>query len=90
MNEVNIPLKVSTDGEYNLKADGGGSISVGVDTTITAAINEHYSGPYVAVPSSEPQTLPTNGMVMDDDISIGAIPSNYGLITWNGSILTVS
>ena len=90
MNDINIPLKVSTDGEYSLKADGGTSINIGVDTTITASIMEHYQGPYVAVPMSEPQTLPTNGKVMDEDISIGAIPSNYGLITWNGSVLTVS
>ena len=31
-----------------------------------------------------------NVMQMTDDVTIKPIPQNYGLITWNGSFLTVS
>lgn len=90
MNEVNIPLKVSTDGEYSLGVDGGSNITIGVDTTITAANMPHYTGPTTIEPASVPQVLETRGMALDDDITIGAIPSNYGLITWDGSALIIS
>ena len=36
------------------------------------------------------QTLETDSLYMQGNITINPIPSNYGLITWNGSILTVS
>ena len=49
-----------------------------------------YTGDYTVTPSSEEQTLETNGMRMTDNITINPIPNNYGLITWNGSIITVS
>lgn len=49
-----------------------------------------YEGSYEITPSSETQTLQTNGKRMTDDLIINPIPSNYGLITWNGSVLTVS
>lgn len=49
-----------------------------------------YAGPYEVVPSSSGQVLATAGKAMTRDVAVGAIPSNYGLITWNGSTLTVS
>lgn len=49
-----------------------------------------YEGSYEVVPSAEPQELPTSGLVMRGNVTVGAIPSNYGLVTWNGSVLTVS
>lgn len=49
-----------------------------------------YEGSYVATPSAERQMLPTSGKILTMDIVVEPIPSNYGLITWNGSTLTVS
>ena len=49
-----------------------------------------YEGSYSITPSSEAQTLPTKFRVEDADIVIQPIPQNYGLITWNGSTITVS
>lgn len=49
-----------------------------------------YSGEYEFTPSAETQTLPTAMRELTQDIVINPIPSNYGLITWNGSTLTVS
>ena len=49
-----------------------------------------YQGITTITPSRNRQTLNTNGCVMTQDIVVESIPSNYGLITWNGSVLTVS
>lgn len=49
-----------------------------------------YSGATTVTPSSESQVLETNGLLLNENITIEPIPNNYGLITWNGSILTVS
>ena len=37
----------------------------------------HYDGPTTVTPTEEAQTLPTDGYLMDDDITVDAIPSNY-------------
>ena len=49
-----------------------------------------YDGPYEATPSSDEQVFHTAMLSMVNDFVIKPIPSNYGLISWNGSILTVS
>lgn len=49
-----------------------------------------YSREYIVTPSSETQILETEGLMMAHNVTINPIPSNYGLITWNGSTLTVS
>lgn len=49
-----------------------------------------YDGPYTVTPSQQQQTLPTTNKTLSQSIVVKPIPSNYGLITWNGSTLTVS
>lgn len=49
-----------------------------------------YDGETAFTPSAEAQTIPVKNTVLLSDITINPIPSNYGLITWNGSTLTVS
>ena len=41
-------------------------------------------------PTDEEQLAIEQGTYALDDIVVAPIPNNYGLITWNGSILTVS
>lgn len=62
----------------------------GVVTIPTIVRPESYTGPYHVTPAAESQVLETTDMIMDEDVVIDPIPSNYGLITWNGSTLTVS
>lgn len=84
-----------------LKSIEQGSIQIASVTSGTekparvdiASIEWHgrdYSGAYTATPSAETQTFPTRGKNMTGDFVVEPIPSNYGLITWNGSVLTVS
>ena len=49
-----------------------------------------YDGETNITPTTEQQILATSGKAVLRDIIIDPIPSNYGLITWNGSTLTVS
>ena len=49
-----------------------------------------YEGEYDVTPSAEGTVLPTQYLRMTDNVRIAPIPNNYGLITWNGSTLTVS
>lgn len=52
--------------------------------------SEEYDGPYTVTPSQQQQTLLTDGTTLSQNIVVEPIPSNYGLITWNGTTLTVS
>ena len=49
-----------------------------------------YTGAYEATPSSVTQIFETSGCKMTDNFVVNPIPQNYGLITWNGSFITVS
>lgn len=51
---------------------------------------EEYDGPYDATPYSAAQTFATTGKLMTADFTVNPIPSNYGLVTWDGAVLTVS
>lgn len=57
---------------------------------ITITGTEPYEGEYHVTPTQSTQTLLTEGLRMTQNVTIDPIPSNYGLITWNGSIITVS
>lgn len=41
-------------------------------------------------PTTEEQVVVSAGKYTVGDVKVGPIPSNYGLITWDGSVLTVS
>lgn len=57
---------------------------------ITITGTEPYEGEYSVTPSASEQILETEGLRMTQNVTIAPIPNNYGLITWNGSYLTVS
>lgn len=86
--------------------DGGEiSLSIQVDGGEVALVNyidggeqgvfmpiypDSYTGPLTVTPSEETQVLQTERLTMPGNVVVEPIPSNYGLITWNGSTLTVS
>ena len=49
-----------------------------------------YEGEVEVTPSAKAQILPTKGYMLESNVVINPIPSNYGLITWDGTRLTVS
>ena len=51
---------------------------------------ESYTDSYMITPTQSTQVLFTNNKYMKDNLIINPIPKNYGLVTWNGSYLTIS
>lgn len=80
-----ISLHNTIDGELSLH-----SVLDGQAGLFMPLYPEAYTGATTVVPGPEAQTLHTAGLMVSDDIVVEPIPSNYGLITWNGSTLTVS
>lgn len=78
---VGLPVTVGSD---------TAALSASIGATYSMGEYSHYEGSYTFTPGAEAQVIPTEDLVLDSDITIEAIPSNYGLITWNGSYLTVS
>lgn len=55
-----------------------------------ANAGQEYTGIYEATPSNQAQILPTANRILTDNVVVNPIPNNYGLITYNGSVITVS
>lgn len=86
-------IKVSLDiigGEAPLTLSPDCDIGLSLDGDFVGTASPPYTGAYTFVPQSTTQTVPVSGLRMTQDLEISAIPSNYGLITWDGSTLTVS
>ena len=66
------------------------SFNANFGTVIEVEVGEHYEGVYIATPTQAQQVFPTQGKVMDEDFIVEPIPSNYGLIEWNGLYLKIS
>lgn len=49
-----------------------------------------YRGDYSVTPSTQRQFLPTTNKTLSRSVVVEPIPSNYGLITYDGSVITVS
>ena len=65
------------------------SVHLDADTVYYHHVND-YEGPYEVTPTQQTQVLSTLNQRMTQDVIINPIPSNYGLISWNGAVLTVS
>lgn len=76
--------------------DGDLSLIIPVDGEsgiVTKVIGQDlptYTGVTEVTPTTAEQVLDTSNKVVARNIVINPIPSNYGLITWNGATLTVS
>lgn len=87
---------VVLEGECSLKNNFNGDCSLfsvydgetGLFTEVHTDVQ--YTGDYSITPSSDQQILQTKDMVCYDNITIEPIPSNYGLISWNGLGIRIS
>ena len=81
--------KLQVVGQLNgqLTIPGGIAGNITLPEKITP---ETYPGAYEYTPTQETQVIEISGMMAAQNITIGAIPNNYGRITWNGSVITVS
>lgn len=79
--QYNIQLGVVTPTRHHME--------VGTAVIVRGSV-PHYEGEYQFTPTEYEQVIPVYDLVCDHDIIINPIPSNYGLITWDGQTLTVS
>lgn len=61
-----------------------------VDVVSNIIHPENYAGITEVIPNKQMQVLPTSGKMLLENVIVKPIPNNYGLITWNGSFLTIS
>ena len=88
-NECSIDLKIDGE-EYALLVQNDDSAVIELVSDYVGKPIPRYHGEYHVTPTSEMQELPTAGTELVENIVIDPVPNNYGLITWNGSTLTVS
>lgn len=87
---------VVLDGSCTLVShlDGRCALSNQLDGNSIAVLKvrevDYYTGSYEFTPSANTQVIEIDQLTASQNITINPIPSNYGLITWNGSTLTVS
>ena len=76
---VPVQLNVETNSEqYALSvSEQNIPISFQIGTAIVADTTRTYDGPYSVTPTEEQQTLQTTYLKMTDDVTVGAIPSDY-------------
>ena len=79
-------MACTLDGELLLQSVFDGELGFG------SGGSEHgeYTGKTEVTPNQETQILNTAGLVVNKNIKVNPIPSNYGKITWNGSYILVS
>lgn len=77
-----VRLSLATSGDVHL--------TLSSDVEVVDHVLPDYTGATDVIPRTWVQTLPTKNTSVRSDITVREIPSNYGLITWDGSVLTVS
>jgi len=70
-------------GRINAVGSLKGKVSIGISQPV-------YTGPYTVTPNQQTQILQTANKSMNQNVVVNPIPSNYGLITYNGFEITVS
>ena len=83
-------IRLDVGGTTAIRLETGRDPTIALDSGGGGIVAPPHTGPYEATPSSAEQLFAVSGKRMTQDFTVHAIPSNYGLITWNGSTLTVS
>ena len=89
--ENSVPLRTAEAEAVQLRPAERDDVKLGVEPVRVIKIYpDPYSGPTEVTPSAEDQYLETTHKTLAQRIHIKPIPNNYGLITYNGNIITVS
>lgn len=78
------------DETYSVLLTNEYDYDVDMSSTITLINGDTYDGAYTFTPTTSTQIAQTSGKTLSSNITINPIPSNYGLITYDGSTITVS
>lgn len=87
---VDLTLTVSGGESVPLSVSESPGVSLDLGVPFIGGRLPDYTGPTTVTPTGTAQTLATAGRSLNQNIVVEPIPSNYGLVSWNGSVLTVS
>ena len=89
MAEFNVEFH-SLPETFDLDFVGDQAFSLDMELPFISVFPDPYVGSYNFTPTTSQQIVQIANKTATQNITIDPIPSNYGLITWNGSTLTVS
>lgn len=70
---------------------GGGQRQTAIEITGSGGTPvPKYTGPYEFTPTAETQVVAIEAKMATENITINPIPQNYGLVTYNGRIITIT
>lgn len=92
---MSAPVRISLDVVGNEPIKMGvkspsSKASMGVAAPIVVGLLPEYEGSYEVTPTEDTQVLNTKDKQTRDNVIINPIPTNYGLISWDGHVITVS
>ena len=87
---MSFKVEFSANDSFKATFTPQSAIKVQFGEHIEVPVVDYYDGDYSITPTAQEQTIPIIGKTARRNITVGPIPQNYGLITWNGSTLTVS
>jgi len=88
--EVAKPIHIETNTAAEITLTTSRKQEITIEVNGRGTEGEQYPGPYEITPTQETQVLRTAQKVAQRNIVVNPIPSNYGRITCDGSVLTVS
>lgn len=89
LTEESLSFTLASAEALSFELSNGNDIEFTLTTPSQIGV-DNYEGPYEVTPSANEQILNTRNLRTTDNITISAIPENYGLITWDGAKLKVS
>ena len=84
-----VTLHVAESDGALLHVDSENAAALSIGGEIYSVETQPYEGEYVVTPSEETQTLPTARKRLEQNVIVEPIPSNYGRISYSGSVITV-
>lgn len=85
-----VKLTVQTDETARLGVDAPEAVELNAETHIVVDTTAIYDGAYEWTPTDSVQLIDVENKKALGQIKINPIPQNYGLVTWNGSTLTIT
>ena len=91
MANITVSLHIEDAGAVELSiADDAVDMHLALSEPYIDGGAREYEGAYEVEPAAYEQTLPTAYLKMARDVVVKPIPSNWGMISWDGSSLMVS
>ena len=89
MNCCRVALHVAESDGALLHVGSSDAAALSVGGEVYGGSVQPYEDDYIVTPSEQEQTLETSGKRLAQNVIVEPIPSNYGRISYSGSVITV-